>query len=102
MMAAVVADRQSRHKHRLKPVSFASADMVVARTIGPKVTQPVLYQDAGTGLAIAAIITAVNKTDGTVSLSVFPPNAAMATHTSVRYDYIGATGTWRYHETDVV
>jgi hypothetical protein len=116
MMAAAVADRQSRHRHPLKPVSFASAqrwffrprqhvgetDMVVARTIGPRVTQPVLYQDAGTGLAIAAIITAVSATDGTVSLVTFPPGAASATQTGVRYDYTGATGTWHYHETDVV
>jgi hypothetical protein len=104
VILGVLVDRHQteRRKHRTKPIQFASIEMVVARTIGPAKTQPVLYQDAGTGKSIAAIITDVNRTDGTVSLVVFPPNAASATHTSVRYDYTGATGTWRYHETDVV
>ncbi len=75
--------------------------MVVARTIGPKLTQIVVYQDASAG-AIPAIITAVSGTDGTVSLSAFPPGAAMATHAGVSYEYTGAVnGTWRYSETDV-
>ena len=42
--------------------------MAVTRSIGPKVTQPVLYQDAVYG-AIAAIITAVDKTTGLVTLA---------------------------------
>lgn len=76
--------------------------MAVVRSIGPKVTQLVVYQDAVYG-AIAAIITAVSKTDGTISLTTFPPSVAPATQTGVRYDYTGvASGTWHYHETDVI
>lgn len=77
--------------------------MVVARTIGPKVTQPVIYQDSVLG-AIAAIITAVSKTTGLVSLTTFPPAAAPDfSHTAVQYDGTGViVGSWRYHETDVV
>lgn len=76
--------------------------MTVARTIGPKVTQLVLYQDASAG-AIAAMITAVSTVDGTVTLNAFPPGAAMASHAGVSYDYTGSVnGTWHYHETDVI
>lgn len=76
--------------------------MAVARTIGPKVTQLVIYQDASAG-AIAAIITAVSKTDGTISLTTFPPGASPATQTGVPYDHRGVNvGSWHYHETDVI
>lgn len=77
--------------------------MAVVRSIGPRVTQPVMYQDAVYG-AIAAIITAVSRTTGTVSLTTFPPGAAPDySKTGVQYDYTGAiVGSWHYHETDVV
>lgn len=76
--------------------------MAVARSIGPRVTQLVMYQDAVYG-AIAAIITAVSRTDGSISLTTFPPGVAPATQTGVNYDFTGAiAGRWRYHETDVI
>ena len=76
--------------------------MAVARSIGPRVTQPILYQDPTYG-AIAAIITAVSKTDGTITVVTFAPSVAPATATGVKYDYTGALSpSWRYHETDVV
>lgn len=77
--------------------------MAVARSIGPRVTQPILYQDSVYG-TIAAIITAVSKVNGTISITTFPPNAVPDfSHTGVSYDYTGSVvGSWRYHETDVV
>lgn len=76
--------------------------MAVARTIGPHITQPVVYQDAVYG-AIAAIITAVARTTGLVTLITFPPGVAPAAQTGAQYDGTGViTGSWRYHETDVV
>jgi hypothetical protein len=74
--------------------------MVNVKTSGPKVRQIVIYNDAVYG-NIAALITAVNATNGTVTLCTFPPGAASATPTGVRNDYTGAaTGTWRYEEVD--
>lgn len=76
--------------------------MAVVRSIGPKVTQPVLYLDAVYG-SIAAIITAVSRVDGSVSLITFPPGQAPAPQTVSNYDGTGVlVGRWRYHETDVV
>lgn len=46
--------------------------MAVTRSIGPKVTQPVLYLDAVYG-SIAAIITAVSKVDARCRSSPFRP-----------------------------
>lgn len=70
-------------------------------TSGPHVTQIVIYQDAVYG-AIAALITAVNASNGTVSLTTFPPGVAPATQAAVRYDFTGVNvGTWRYRETQV-
>jgi hypothetical protein len=94
-------DHKHKAKHHSKRISFASNAMVVARTLGPQVTQPVLYQDAGTGLAILGFITGVNS-NGTITLVTFPPNAASANQINVRYDYTGATGTWRYSDPPVV
>jgi hypothetical protein len=94
-------DHEHKAKRHSKLILFASNAMVVARTLGPQVTQPVLYQDAGTGLPILGFITGVNS-NGTVTLVTFPPNAASANQTSVRYDYTGAVGTWRYSDPPVV
>jgi hypothetical protein len=99
--ALMFASLDHKAKHHSKRISFASNAMVVARTLGPQVTQPVLYQDAGTGLAILGFITGVNS-DGTITLVTFPPNAASANQINVRYDYTGATGTWRYSDPPVV
>lgn len=76
--------------------------MAVARTIGPKVTQPVMYVDAVYG-PIAAIITAVNATTGTITVITFPPGQSPVPQTGAPYDYTGAiVGSWHYHDTDVV
>lgn len=76
--------------------------MAVVRTIGPRVTQLIVYNDAVYG-NIAAIITAVSKVDGSISVTTFPPGVAPAWQTGVNYDFTGAiVGRWRYHETDVI
>jgi hypothetical protein len=79
--------------------------MVVARTIGPRVMQLVLYKDAVYG-SIAAIITATSSAvsgGGLVSLTTFPPGVAPQFQSNVAFDFTGSiTGRWRYHETDVI
>jgi hypothetical protein len=74
--------------------------MANVKTSGPKLRQIVIYNDSVYG-NIPAIITAVSKTNGTVTLTTFPPGVASAYPTGVRNDYTGAaTGTWRYEEVD--
>jgi hypothetical protein len=74
--------------------------MANVKTSGPKVTQIVLYLDATYG-KIPALITAVNATNGSISVTTFPPGAVPAFQTGVNYDYTGANvGTWRYPEVD--
>lgn len=76
--------------------------MAVVRSIGPRLTQLIIYVDATYG-NIAAIITAISTTDGSISLTTFPPGGAPQNQTSVNYDYKGTiVGSWHYHETDVI
>ncbi len=75
--------------------------MTNVKTSGPRLRQIVLYNDAVYG-PIPALITAVSKTTGLITIIAFPPGvAADYSHTGVSYDYTGAkTGTWRYEEVD--
>lgn len=76
--------------------------MVVARTIGPRTTQIILYLDPTYG-SIPAIITAVDRVTGLITVTTFPPNVAPGTATNVKYDFTGSfIPSWRYHETDVI
>ena len=79
--------------------------MPAFKTIGPRISQIVLYQDAVFG-TIPAIITSVNSgpaQDGGVSLTTWPPGVlGGAIQTDVFYDYTGTvTGRWRYQDPDV-
>ena len=66
------------------------------KTSGPKVGPGVFYIDAVYG-KIAAMITAVNATTGSVSLTTFPPGAVPAFQTGINYDANGTiVGDWHY------
>ncbi len=75
--------------------------MTNVKTSGPHLRQIVLYNDSILG-PIPAMITAVSKTTGTITVTTFPPGAAPDfSHSGVSYDFTGAkTGTWRYEEVD--
>lgn len=73
------------------------------KTIGPKVRQVVVYNDATYG-PIPAMITqnSGDRTGAGISLTTFPPGTSPQTQNGVQYDYTGTVvGTWRYGEIDV-
>jgi hypothetical protein len=73
------------------------------KTIGPKVRQIVIYNDATYG-PIAAIITSHSgdPAGNGISLTTFPPGVTPQFQSNVQYDYTGAiVGRWRYGEIDV-
>ena len=75
--------------------------MPAVETSGPKHSQIVFYQD-GTYGKIPAIITAINATNGTISVTTFPPGVAPQWQTNVQYDNTGVNiGSWRYPEVAV-
>ncbi len=76
--------------------------MGVIQTIGPKVTQLIMYNDSVYG-SVAAMITAVAAGTGLISVTTFPPGASPQTYTGVQYDYTGSiVGSWHYKETEVM
>jgi hypothetical protein len=65
------------------------------KSAGPRVGQPVLYNN--NGVFQAAIITAVNAATGTVTLVTFPPGAAATTPAGILFSPSAqVAGTWGY------
>lgn len=73
--------------------------MVAIRTIGPRVSQWIQYNDATAGPTPALLYSL--GTNGTVNLIAWPGGAGSVTHTNVHYDNLCSAGSWSYFDPPV-